>query len=59
MVVDAVEARSPGQRLGESDVDDFVARVGNDATGLGIDALEEMVVSLGLCDEHGTSFESV
>ena len=57
VVVDAVEARPPGQRFREGDVNDFVTRIGDDATRIGVDALEKMVVSFGLCDQHGTSFE--
>ena len=51
--VDDIEALAPLDRFCQGDMDDLVPRVGDDPTGLGIAALEEVVVAFGVSDEHG------
>jgi hypothetical protein len=55
MGIYAVEALAPGQRPGEGDMDDFIARIGDNAAGIGVDTLEKVVVAVGVRNEHKTS----
>ena len=51
--VDEVKTAAPGGGITERDEEDLVPRIGDNARGLGVDALEEVVVTGGVGDEHG------
>jgi len=37
----------------QSNVHNFISGIGDDTTRVGVDALEKVIISLGMSDEHG------
>jgi hypothetical protein len=52
MAIDELEAFFPSGRRPQRNEDNFVSWIGDDAAGVGVNALEKVVVALGIGDQH-------